>query len=112
MTLMDIDCMQGIATWGCVSGFEQLDVRGSVVHYAQPRSDQKGEAPLEPNHTEFIFVDDGSVKKYGGEITFRAKLEQAISSGFFASRTTVNSSAQYSSLQGTQSLRTDSSGRS
>ena len=66
---------------------------------------------MEPNHTEFIFVDDGSVKKYGREITFRAKLEQAISSGFFGSKTTANSTTQFTSLQGTPSLRTDSSGR-
>lgn len=66
---------------------------------------------MEPNHTEFIFVDDESVRKYGREISFRAKLEQAISSGFFASKTSTNSGAQYTSLQGTPSLRTDHSSR-
>ena len=61
-------------------------MQGANVHYAKSRSEQKGEAPLEPNHTEYIFVDDGSERKYGREIEFRARLEQAISGGFFASR--------------------------
>ncbi len=93
-----------------MSGHQQLDVHGSVVHYAQPRGDKKGEAPLEPNHTQFIFVDDGSEKKYGGEIWFRARLEQAISSGFFSSKNTANSNTQYTSLQGTASIRPEVSG--
>jgi len=93
-----------------VSGHQQLDVHGSVVHYAQPRSDKRGEAPLEPNHTQFIFVDDGSEKKYGGEIRFRARLEQAISSGFFSSKNTANSNTQYTSLQDSSSSRPEHSG--
>jgi hypothetical protein len=93
-----------------VSGFQQLDVNGTTVHYAKPRSNQKGEAPLEPNHTEFIFVDDGNVRKYGGEITFRARLEQAISGGFFASKPNAKPISQYSSLTGTASLRAEQSG--
>ncbi|CAF1256388.1 unnamed protein product [Adineta steineri] len=95
----------GIATWGCVSGFEQLDVHGANVHYAKSRSEQKGEAPLEPNHTEFIFVDDGSERKYGREIQFRARLEQAISGGFFATRPATSSNSTYPTLTKTQSLR-------
>ena len=100
---------QGIGTWGCVSGFHQLDVHGSNVHYAKPRTEQKGEAPLEPNHTEFIFVDDGSERKYGREIAFRARLEQAISGGFFGSKS-APTAAQYPSLTGTASLRPEQSG--
>ncbi|CAF0905041.1 unnamed protein product [Rotaria sordida] len=100
----------GIATWGCVSGRQDLDVHGSNVQYAKSRSNTKGEAPLEPNHTKFIFVDDGSEKKYGREIAFRAKLEQAISGGFFSSKATTNSLNQYASLCGTSSLRPENSG--
>ena len=84
----------GIAPWGCVSGFQQLDVRGSNVHYVQPNNNQLGEVPLEPNHTEFIFVDDGTIQKYGREIAFRAKLEAAISDGFFSSKNTVHPNLQ------------------
>lgn len=36
---------------------------------------------LDPNHTHFILVDDGSVEKFGGEIAFRAKFERV---SFFA----------------------------
>ncbi|CAF3840513.1 unnamed protein product [Adineta steineri] len=100
----------GIATWGCVSGFQQLDVHGANVHYAKPRSEQKGEAPLEPNHTEYIFVDDGSERKYGREISFRAKLEQAISGGFFASKPTASHlNNQSTSASTTPSLRPEQS---
>ncbi|CAF3718951.1 unnamed protein product [Rotaria sp. Silwood1] len=99
----------GIATWGCVSGFEELDVQGSIVHYAKPSSETKGQAPLEPNHTKFIFVDDESKGQYGGEIAFRAKLEKAISGGFFASKTTTNSSNLNASLSRTSSLQSEQS---
>ncbi|CAF4614262.1 unnamed protein product [Rotaria sp. Silwood1] len=100
----------GIATWGCVSGRDDLDpIRGSSVSYTKPRSNTKGEAPLEPNHTKFIFVDDGSNNKYGREIAFRAKLEHAISGGFFSSKTTTNSSSQNASLCATQSFRSENS---
>jgi hypothetical protein len=85
-------------------------VHGSNVHYVKSRNDQKGEAPLEPNHTKFIFVDDGSERKYGREISFRAKLEQAISGGFFASKTTATHTNQFSSLTSTNSLRPEPSG--
>lgn len=35
-------------------------------------------APLDPNHSHFILVDNSQLNKYGGEIEFRGKLEQAI----------------------------------
>jgi hypothetical protein len=80
------------------------------VQYTRSRSDKKGEAPLEPNHTEFIFVDDGTERKYGGEITFRAQLEQAISGDFFSSRTTTTSESQRPILSATPSLRPEQTG--
>jgi hypothetical protein len=36
-------------------------------------------APLDPNHSHFILVDNSQLGKYGGEIEFRAELESAIS---------------------------------
>lgn len=101
---------QGIATWGCVSGHNQLDVHGSNVQYFKPGSEQKGEAPLEPNHTEFIFIDDGTERKYGGEIAFRAKLEDAISGGFFGLRNLNNAAAQTTTLTNTASIKPEESG--
>jgi hypothetical protein len=35
--------------------------------------------PLNPDHTHFIFVDDGYRIRYGGVAGIRAKLEQKIS---------------------------------
>ena len=39
----------------------------------------RGLAPLDHNHTHFILVDNGTEKKFGGEIIFRATLEHYIS---------------------------------
>ena len=36
---------------------------------------------LEPNHTHFIFVDDGSEGHFGKEIEFRSKLEDELRKG-------------------------------
>ena len=33
---------------------------------------------LEPNHTHFILVDDGTEHQYGTEISFRIELESTI----------------------------------
>jgi len=33
---------------------------------------------LNPNHSHFILVDDGSRHKFGGEIKFRASLQKEI----------------------------------
>lgn len=102
-------CLKGIATWGCVSNHEQLDVRGNKVQYKKPTSEQKGEAPLQPNHTEFIFVDDGTERTYGGEIAFRARLEEAISGGFFGSKTNNGTTDQSTSLINSAAPKVDPS---
>lgn len=36
---------------------------------------------LDPNHTHFILVDDGSTGSYGVEISFRVELEKELSKG-------------------------------
>lgn len=77
------------------------------MDYVEPCSKQKGQASLEPNHTEFIFVDDGTIKKYGGEIEFRAELEQAISGGYFAPKPTLNPSLLSQSASTTTIYRTE-----
>ena len=67
---------------------EQLLSSEATAQYFQPDEDSKGQAPLEPNHTEFIFVDDGTKGKYGGEIELgiELRLEEVISGGFFQSK--------------------------
>ncbi len=72
--------IKGIAPWGCISGVEQLDVHGTNVIYANSKTD---ETPLEPNHTQFIFIDDGTKHQYGGETEFRSRFEKAISGESF-----------------------------
>ncbi|CAF2946088.1 unnamed protein product [Rotaria sp. Silwood2] len=97
----------GIATWGCVCDYTDLDVHGGNVYFGKSSSDKKGEAPLEANHTKFIFVDDGTAKKFGGEITFRARLEQAISRGYLESRKILHSSNPHASLSEPSSLQSE-----
>ncbi|CAF2820712.1 unnamed protein product [Rotaria sp. Silwood2] len=99
----------GIATWGYISGHEQLDAQGIHAYYSKFLSNKKGEASLEPNHTNFIFVDDGSERRHGGELVFRGKLEEAISNGFFSSKTQTNPLTAYRTLAAAQSIRTEPS---
>jgi len=43
---------------------------------ANTKKDPKDKDPfLDPSHNAFILVDDGTEKKFGGEIEFRAKIE-------------------------------------
>ncbi|CAF3941979.1 unnamed protein product [Rotaria sp. Silwood2] len=99
----------GISTWGCIAGVQQLDGHGENVSYHKPASEGKGVAPLEPNHTEFIFIDDGSDRKYGREISFRARLEKAISGDFFASLSKVAPKMTRPSLTPTPTSRPEPS---
>ncbi|CAF1459500.1 unnamed protein product, partial [Rotaria sordida] len=73
----------GIAPWGCISGVEQLDVHGTNVIYVKSKTGQNNEISLEPNHTQFILIDDGTTHQYGGEIEFRIRLEKAFSGESF-----------------------------
>lgn len=93
--------------WGCVSGHEQIESATSTVRYFQPDIETIGRAPLEPNHTQFIFVDDGTKGKYGGEIEFVGRLQSALSGGFIQSRTT-----SYSSFENTREMNNTSPGQS
>lgn len=40
--------------------------------------EQRCSVKINPDHTHFIFVDDGTEGKFGGEINFRTQLEQHI----------------------------------
>lgn len=46
-----------------------MDIHGTNVIYAKRRSN---ETSLEPNHTQFIFIDDGD------ECAFRSRFEKAM----------------------------------
>ncbi|XP_068691807.1 transient receptor potential cation channel subfamily M member-like 2 [Montipora foliosa] len=69
----------GIATWGIVDHREQLVCNQDVVPYQMTSSMMSQGACLDNNHTHFILVDDGRINRYGGEISFRASLENCIS---------------------------------
>ncbi|KAI0222738.1 Transient receptor potential cation channel subfamily M member-like 2 [Lamellibrachia satsuma] len=70
----------GIATWGCVSGKESLvkhdDGSGPAEYKGKVDT---SDSLLDPNHSHFFLVDNGTQHVYGGEIKFRAKLEKKLS---------------------------------
>lgn len=68
-----------MAAWGCISGVEQLNVRGKNVNYEKVKTNQQEEAPLEPNHTHFIFIDDGTKYEFNAQNEYRSKFERTIS---------------------------------
>jgi hypothetical protein len=49
------------------------------------RSQEEKTAPLDPHHTHFILVDSGRENEFGGEVKFRANLEDSICSKLKAS---------------------------
>ncbi|XP_069135889.1 transient receptor potential cation channel subfamily M member-like 2 isoform X2 [Argopecten irradians] len=90
----------GIATWGVVQNREHLrqstpmntvementnKVTSSMSDdlnlsrsYKVERIANRNETFLNPNHTHFILVDDGSEHQFGKEIAFRAEIENAV----------------------------------
>ncbi|KAL5010117.1 hypothetical protein ScPMuIL_012422 [Solemya velum] len=72
----------GIATWGVIQNKNKLtDERcmGSwPARYRIEKEQNRSECFLDPNHSHFILVDNGTQHKFAVEIPFRAKLEQAI----------------------------------
>ena len=91
----------GFAPWGATLGREQLDdapvgvadanffapeTSGAVgetasEYSAHQRPNRPDGAAAEPNHSNFVFVDDGNVggKAWGAEISMRALVEKVLS---------------------------------
>ncbi|XP_041370086.1 transient receptor potential cation channel subfamily M member 1-like isoform X2 [Gigantopelta aegis] len=74
----------GIAPWGYIYGrhhLESPDGKGKFnAHYRSSNMILHGSpVSLNPDHTHFIFVDDGMRNRYGGVADFRAKFEKLIS---------------------------------
>ena len=73
----------GIATWGVIQQRESLEVLDNTLNYGySTRRPIKYEArkyvkapALDPNHSHFILVDDGSENQFGKEIELRAQFE-------------------------------------
>lgn len=71
----------GVAPWGCVLNRDCLIGESGKwpAKYTTVAGKMTIECPLDPNHTHFLLIDNGSVRKYGTEIEFRAELERSIS---------------------------------
>jgi hypothetical protein len=84
----DIVCL-GIATWGIIKNRSLLTTESRGGKYGKnaaqydikKKNEDDRDAYLDPNHTHFLLVDDGTESKYGGEIAFRAQLESRLASG-------------------------------
>ena len=57
--------------------YDEEDERMSNMSGTSSRP-QQTRTSLDPNHSHFILVDDGTTDKFGGEIEFRSKLEDRI----------------------------------
>ncbi|WAR05106.1 TRPM2-like protein, partial [Mya arenaria] len=70
----------GIVPWGCVQDKEKLENSSGKrpVEYQIEKEQRINESFLDPNHSHFILVDDGTQHKFDIEIPFRAKLKKAI----------------------------------
>ena len=51
----------------------------AVAHYKPKEPMERNTTALDPNHTHFILVDDGTQNKFGGEIDLRSKFEAHVS---------------------------------
>ncbi|CAL1527369.1 unnamed protein product [Lymnaea stagnalis] len=73
----------GIAPWGYVKGrhvLESYNGQGKFNAFYRTSNQilHKQPVPLNPDHTHFIFVDDGYRYRYGGVADFRSKFERKI----------------------------------
>lgn len=77
----------GIATWGKIADRQLLvhkigSTSSSPIQYYPENTEVKSkDVALDPNHTHFLLVDDGSVGEFGVEIEFRAELENELRKG-------------------------------
>ncbi|XP_035700323.1 transient receptor potential cation channel subfamily M member-like 2 [Branchiostoma floridae] len=70
----------GVATWGIVHHKDELiNPQGSFPARYHLEDPPPGRAALDPNHSHFILVDDGTNEQFGKEIKLRAELEKRIS---------------------------------
>ncbi|CAI9735612.1 Hypothetical predicted protein [Octopus vulgaris] len=70
----------GIAPWNCVLKKKSLVNKGlKPVDYSIQTNSKEEMYALDPNHSHFILVDDGTKDNFGEIIEFRKKLEHTIS---------------------------------
>lgn len=78
----DAVCL-GVATWGVVQDRWLLQTKEPIVNYEVQKRVEQG-AYLNPNHSHFLLVDDGSVMEYHKEVEFRSRLERIIADSKFS----------------------------
>ncbi|XP_064867162.1 transient receptor potential cation channel subfamily M member 4a isoform X3 [Oncorhynchus nerka] len=70
----------GVAPWGLVHNRQQLiNTQGSFPARYYVQNTSRDSCCLDNNYQAFLLVDDGSVGRRGGEMVFRAKMEDYIS---------------------------------
>ncbi|KAL0993681.1 hypothetical protein UPYG_G00111550 [Umbra pygmaea] len=70
----------GVAPWGLVTDNQKLvNSQGSFPARYNTQNTSKDSCCLDKNYQAFLLVDDGSVGRRGGEMAFRASLEEYIS---------------------------------
>ncbi len=76
----------GIAPWGLVENKEALIGRNKERTYNPLEHTASKSIILNPRHSNFLFVDNGSSGKLGGESVFRKRFEKCIASYPISSR--------------------------
>ncbi|KAK3605984.1 hypothetical protein CHS0354_019664 [Potamilus streckersoni] len=71
----------GLVPWGVIQNRDTLENKqwSWPVEYYIDELPKEKESFLDPNHSHFIMVDDGTQHKFATEITFRANLEKEVS---------------------------------
>lgn len=70
----------GIVNWTTIRRRDFLVSNKEKTYYlTNKQSNSEISANLDPFHTHFIMVDNAHLNKFGGEISYRAQLESAIS---------------------------------
>ncbi|XP_067127753.1 transient receptor potential cation channel trpm isoform X2 [Centruroides vittatus] len=81
----------GIAPWGIIQDHQQLLRKNVVVPYYSISSPKSRYAVLNSNHSYFLLVDNGTVGRYGGEISLRKRLEKHIAKQKIYARSNMES---------------------
>lgn len=78
------DNYQGIADWRSVSSVHEFDIDDEGTSCELSANNQKDEI-LEPNHTDFIFIDDENQQTNDSILEFRAHFEKVLSTNVSSS---------------------------
>lgn len=75
----------GVASWRAVSNNEKLVAAcGGKIEYAAEKRNDRVSAGLEPNHTNFLLVDNPHGNSFGGELAVLEKLQAELKRAYGA----------------------------